>query len=134
MQITAKIPIEIIDVIQGLILLFLAAESVIRHLLRSRTERVTPGELGTVSRTLRGDDGLMDFLFGIPVLGFVFQFLAYLIDAIFTTNLPGPDAPARDADRARSAVRGHERAERHRQHRHRGDDADGARSSGSWRP
>jgi ABC-type uncharacterized transport system permease subunit len=29
----------------------------------------------------------MDFLFGIPVLGFVFQFLAYLIDAIFTTNL-----------------------------------------------
>jgi len=51
MQITAKIPIEIIDVIQGLILLFLAAESVIRHLLRSRTERVTPGEIGTVSRT-----------------------------------------------------------------------------------
>jgi ABC-type uncharacterized transport system permease subunit len=51
MQITAKIPIEIIDVIQGLILLFLAAESVIRHLIRSRAERVTPGELGTVSRT-----------------------------------------------------------------------------------
>jgi ABC-type uncharacterized transport system permease subunit len=51
MQITAKIPSEIIDVMQGLILLFLAAESVIRHLLRSRTERVTPGEIGTVSRT-----------------------------------------------------------------------------------
>jgi ABC-type uncharacterized transport system permease subunit len=51
MQITAKIPIEIIDVIQGLILLFLAAEPVIRHLIRSRTERVTPPELGTVSRT-----------------------------------------------------------------------------------
>jgi len=51
MQITAKIPIEIIDVIQGLILLFLAAEPVIRRLLRSRTERVTPAELGTVSRT-----------------------------------------------------------------------------------
>jgi general nucleoside transport system permease protein len=30
----------------------------------------------------------MDVLFGLPVLGFVFQFLAYLIDAIFTTNLP----------------------------------------------
>jgi simple sugar transport system permease protein len=30
----------------------------------------------------------MDVLFGIPVLGFVFQFLAYLVDAIFTTNLP----------------------------------------------
>jgi general nucleoside transport system permease protein len=51
MQITAKIPIEIIDVIQGLILLFLAAETVIRHLLRNRSERVTPAEIGTVSRT-----------------------------------------------------------------------------------
>jgi len=30
----------------------------------------------------------MDVLFGVPVLGFVLQFLAYLIDAIFTTNLP----------------------------------------------
>ena len=30
----------------------------------------------------------MDVLFDIPVLGFVFQFLGYLIDAIFTTNLP----------------------------------------------
>ena len=30
----------------------------------------------------------MDVLFGIPVLGFIFQFLAYVIDAIFTTNLP----------------------------------------------
>ncbi len=54
MQITAKIPIEIIDVIQGLILLFLAAEPVIRHLLRSRTERVTPSELGTVSGSYGG--------------------------------------------------------------------------------
>ena len=39
MQITAKIPIEIIDVIQGLILLFLAAESLIRRLLPVRAER-----------------------------------------------------------------------------------------------
>lgn len=51
MQITAKIPIEIIDVIQGLILLFLAAEPLIRRLLRSRTARATPPELGTVSRS-----------------------------------------------------------------------------------
>jgi ABC-type uncharacterized transport system permease subunit len=51
MQITAKIPIEIIDVIQGLILLFLAAESLIRHLIRSRAEQVTPDEISTVSRT-----------------------------------------------------------------------------------
>ncbi len=58
MQITAKIPIEIIDVIQGLILLFLAAEPVIRHLLRSRTERVTPSELGTVSRSYGGETAI----------------------------------------------------------------------------
>ena len=51
MQITADIPIEIIDVLQGLILLFLAAEMVIRRLLRVRAEGVTPGELGTVART-----------------------------------------------------------------------------------
>jgi simple sugar transport system permease protein len=29
----------------------------------------------------------MDFLFQLPLLGFVFQFIAYLIDAIATTNL-----------------------------------------------
>jgi simple sugar transport system permease protein len=51
MQISADIKKEIIDVIQGLILLFLAAESVIRRLLRIRAERVTPGELETVSRS-----------------------------------------------------------------------------------
>ncbi len=51
MQITAKIPIEIIDVIQGLILLFLAAEPVIRHLLRSRVDRQAPGELSTISKS-----------------------------------------------------------------------------------
>ena len=51
MQINANVPIEIIDVLQGLILLFLAAEVVIRRLLRIRTERVTPGELGTVAKT-----------------------------------------------------------------------------------
>ena len=30
----------------------------------------------------------MDVLFGIPVLGFGFQFFAYVLNAIFTTNLP----------------------------------------------
>jgi general nucleoside transport system permease protein len=49
MQIEADIPIEIIDVIQGLILLFLAAEVVIRRLLRVRAETVAPEELQTVS-------------------------------------------------------------------------------------
>ena len=51
MQINAKIPIEIIDVIQGLILLFLAAEVVVRKLIRSRGETVTPSEIETVSRS-----------------------------------------------------------------------------------
>ena len=49
MQITAKIPIEIIDVIQGLILVFLAAEVVIRQVFRIRAERATPGELKSVT-------------------------------------------------------------------------------------
>ncbi|HLO36579.1 MAG TPA: ABC transporter permease [Candidatus Deferrimicrobium sp.] len=51
MQIEAKVPVELIDVIQGLILLFLAAEVVIRHLLRVRTAGVAPDELKTVTRT-----------------------------------------------------------------------------------
>jgi simple sugar transport system permease protein len=51
MQITAKIPIEIIDVILGLILLFLAAEVVVRRVLHIRGERATPAELGTVAET-----------------------------------------------------------------------------------
>ena len=49
MQIVADIPQEIIDVIQGLILLFLAAEVVIRRLLRVRAESIAPEELQTVS-------------------------------------------------------------------------------------
>jgi ABC-type uncharacterized transport system permease subunit len=49
MQITAKIPIEIIDVIQGLILLFLAAEVMIRAVFRIRADRATPSELATVT-------------------------------------------------------------------------------------
>jgi simple sugar transport system permease protein len=51
MQITAHIPLEIVDVIQGLMLLFLAAELVIRRLLRIRADRVTPGELKSVARS-----------------------------------------------------------------------------------
>jgi simple sugar transport system permease protein len=51
MQITAKVPSEIIDVLQGLILLFLAAETIVRRLARGRTEKVTPSEIQTVSRT-----------------------------------------------------------------------------------
>jgi ABC-type uncharacterized transport system permease subunit len=49
MQITADVPIEIIDVIQGLILLFLAAELVVRRTFRIRADRVAPGELKSVT-------------------------------------------------------------------------------------
>jgi simple sugar transport system permease protein len=56
MQIQAGIPPEIIDVIQGVILLFLAAEVVVRRLFRIRA--ATPGavsELDTVTKTYGGE-------------------------------------------------------------------------------
>jgi simple sugar transport system permease protein len=56
MQIQAGVPVEIIDVIQGVILLFLAAEVVIRRLLRIRTaEPGATAELATVSKTYGGE-------------------------------------------------------------------------------
>ena len=51
MQITAKIPIEIIDVIQGLILLFLAAEPSSVGSCAAGRSGSRRAELGTVSRT-----------------------------------------------------------------------------------
>jgi simple sugar transport system permease protein len=51
MQIEAKVPVELIDVIQGLILLFLAAEIVIRRLFRVRAKGAAPDEIKTVSRS-----------------------------------------------------------------------------------
>jgi general nucleoside transport system permease protein len=51
MQIEAKVPVELIDVIQGLILLFLAAEVVIRRFVRIRAKGVAPDELKTISRS-----------------------------------------------------------------------------------
>lgn len=51
MQIEAGIPVEIIDVIQALILLFLAADIVIRRLLRIRAASAEPDELQTVTKT-----------------------------------------------------------------------------------
>ena len=57
MQIEAKVPVEIIDVIQALILLFLAAEVIVRRLLRGRAETAAVGELQTISRTY-GEGGV----------------------------------------------------------------------------
>jgi general nucleoside transport system permease protein len=51
MQIEAGIPVEIIDVIQATILLFLAADVVIRRLLRIRAVSTEPAELQTVTKT-----------------------------------------------------------------------------------
>jgi simple sugar transport system permease protein len=51
MQIQAHVPVEIIDVIQGVILVFLAAEVVVRRVFRLRVARVEVGELQTITRT-----------------------------------------------------------------------------------
>lgn len=51
MQIRTEVPIEIIDIIQGLVILFLAAEMVVRRVFRIRAARAVPEELATVTRT-----------------------------------------------------------------------------------
>ena len=51
MQIEAAIPVEIIDVIQAVILLFLAADIIVRRLLRLRAARAGMEELSTVTRS-----------------------------------------------------------------------------------
>ena len=51
MQIRERIPVEIIDVIQALILLFLAADVIVRKLLRLRAARVGVDEIQTVTRS-----------------------------------------------------------------------------------
>lgn len=50
MQIQARVPVEIIDVIQGVILIFLAAEIVVRRIFRLRSV-AGAGELQTITRT-----------------------------------------------------------------------------------
>jgi general nucleoside transport system permease protein len=51
MQIEADIPVEIIDVIQATILLFLAADIVVKKVLRIRAPAAEPSELQTVTKT-----------------------------------------------------------------------------------
>jgi ABC-type uncharacterized transport system permease subunit len=51
MQITAGIPVEIIDVIQAVILLLLAADVIVRRVFRLRAAGVGVDELQTVTRT-----------------------------------------------------------------------------------
>jgi simple sugar transport system permease protein len=56
MQIDAGIPVEIIDVIQAVILLFLAADVLVRRVLRLRAPSAAPEELRTVTRSY-GEQG-----------------------------------------------------------------------------
>lgn len=51
MQLDAGIPVEIIDVLQAIILLFLAADILVRRLLRIRVARAGVDELQTVTRS-----------------------------------------------------------------------------------
>lgn len=51
MQLDAGIPVEIIDVLQGIILLFLAADVLVRRLLRLRAVRAGVDEIRTVTRS-----------------------------------------------------------------------------------
>lgn len=50
MQIQARVPVEIIDVIQGVILIFLAAEMIVRKVFRLRAA-VGAGQLQTITRS-----------------------------------------------------------------------------------
>jgi ABC-type uncharacterized transport system permease subunit len=56
MQISAGVPDEIVDVIQAVILLFLAAEVIVRRVFRIRATRGEVDELQTVTRTY-GEQG-----------------------------------------------------------------------------
>jgi simple sugar transport system permease protein len=51
MQIQARVPVEIIDVIQGVILVFLAAEAVVRRIFRLHAASGGAGVLQTLTRS-----------------------------------------------------------------------------------
>ncbi len=51
MQIRAEVPLEIISVLQAIILFFLAADVIVRHIFRIRASRAGVDELTTVTRT-----------------------------------------------------------------------------------
>ncbi len=54
MQVQAQIPVEIVDVIQGIILLFLAADILVRRLFRIRAAQAQVTELQTVTKSYGG--------------------------------------------------------------------------------
>ena len=127
MQIQAGVPVQMIDVLQGVILFFLAADIIVRQVFRIRARRggVAGARRRSPARTAaRARGPRWTCLFDIPLLGPVLQLLDYLVRVVTLNGAvdPGAGHPARP----RSAVRVHERALRRRQHRHRGHDAGGA--------
>ena len=125
MQIQAGVPAELVGVLQATILFFLVVEPGHQADLPAEGREDRPRGLDDdVHGDLRrgGDDPLMDqFLYGIPVLGLVFEFVGYLI-----ADPAGHRADHHaggGADRLRGPVRRHVRTVGRRQHRHRGDDA-----------
>ena len=54
MQITTSVPIEVIDVIQALVILFLAADLIVRKVFRVRAAKMQIAELETVTKTWGG--------------------------------------------------------------------------------
>ena len=124
MQIQAGVPAELVGVLQATILFFLVASPVIKRVFRLKGVEDRPGGRDDDHQHLRrgGDDPLMDqFLYGIPLIGLVFEFVGYLI--AITADIAPIILRRRDADRVRGAVRRHVRAIGRRQHRHRGHDA-----------
>lgn len=57
MQIQAGVPVQMVDVLQGVILLFLAAEVVVRYIFRVRASGGGLDELQTVTRSYGGSTG-----------------------------------------------------------------------------
>ncbi|MGH2449700.1 MAG: ABC transporter permease [Candidatus Limnocylindria bacterium] len=54
MQITTSVPVEIIDIIQALIILFLAADLIVRRVFRIRARKIEIEGVDTVTRTWGG--------------------------------------------------------------------------------
>ena len=83
MQIQAGVPAELVGVLQATILFFLVAGPVIKRIFRLKGAKTgLEDATQTFTSDLRrgGDDPLMDqFLYGIPILGLVFQLIGYLI-------------------------------------------------------
>jgi len=57
MQIETSVPIEVIDIIQALVILFLAADLIVRRVFRLRAAKAGITELKTVTQSWAGGAG-----------------------------------------------------------------------------